>query len=254
LVYKQTDANNCLNKDSLEIEVLESPIVSLTKMSSLCDNENEINLGGGSPTGGTYYIDGNETAKFNPKSSGAGTYKLAYVVKGTNGCQDSKESSFNVNAAPSKPSITKTGNTLTSSANTGNQWYSSTGILNNETKKNFTPSANGKYYVVVTNDSLCSARSDDFDYVSSGLQDLTLAGIKLYPNPSNGTLFFQYNSMVDIANVALYSVEGKAVLNQTYQANPTSLDLSAMQTGVYFLQITTANGALYFQKIVLNKN
>lgn len=94
------DVNGCFDIDSVDVTVNPLPSVSLFPFSQLCDNGNLTTLTGGSPIGGVYsgpFVSGN---KFNPKSSGAGTFKLFYSLTNSFGCSDSIGQNIIVNAAP----------------------------------------------------------------------------------------------------------------------------------------------------------
>jgi hypothetical protein len=89
---------------------------------------------------------------------------------------------------------------------------------------------------------------------NTGINDnLTLNIINIYPNPSNGKLTI--NSNQDIAQISVYDITGKAVHNQEYtnKQNQTEIDLSALNNGIYFIAVQSANGEITKTKIVLAK-
>lgn len=253
LVYAQTDANNCTAKDSIEIDVLESPVVGLSKPMSVCDNASEITLEGGTPAGGKYYVDGTETTTVDPASMGAGAYVLSYEFTAGNGCKDSKKQTLQINASPEVPTITKNGNTLISSAKNGNQWYDGNGKIDGEDKQTYLPTATGKYYVVVTNDSMCSAQSEMVDF-TSGINEVEQLGIFVYPNPTNGMLHIDVRSNNQIARITIKTLSGQTVwAGNGVQANASTIDLAELSTGVYFMHISTQSGEQAVQKLIVNK-
>lgn len=87
------------------------------------------------------------------------------------------------NPIPSKPVITKSGNELTSSANTGNQWYLNQQLITNATAKTYSPTTSGKYSVVVT-DKGCPSQMSDLIDVTINSDKLT-AGFNA--DPTTGT-------------------------------------------------------------------
>ncbi len=72
---------------------------------------------------------------------------------------------------PAKPVITKIGNDLSSSANTGNQWYIDQQVILGANSKTYSPVASGKYSVIVTDKGCTSLMSD--------LMDVTINSSKL---------------------------------------------------------------------------
>ncbi len=68
------------------------------------------------------------------------------------GCKSTMNGSKNVTRTPlpPKPTITKTGNTLISSSDVGNQWYLNTQQILGATDKTFSPLVSGSYTLVVT--------------------------------------------------------------------------------------------------------
>jgi len=74
-------------------------------------------------------------------------------------------------------------------------------------------------------------------------QDISLS---LYPNPTNGTVYFQ--SEEKIATVALFDMIGqKRVLEKV---NHKSVDLTNLKSGIYFLKIEFANGKTETTKVI----
>ncbi len=78
-----------------------------------------------------------------------------YTVEATHtvtGCKSTMTGSKNVirTPLPPKPTITKSGNILTSSADQGNQWYFNTQQILGATSKTYSPTKSGSYTVIVT--------------------------------------------------------------------------------------------------------
>ncbi|MFY0673780.1 MAG: T9SS type A sorting domain-containing protein [Bacteroidia bacterium] len=254
--YSQIDANDCENLDSIEVTVTDVPNVSLANVASVCENGDKLTLSGGMPAGGTYFIEGTEATEIDPTTLTAGNqYVVSYIftVSGSN-CSDNALSSFWVNEAPQKPSITENNNVLNSSASTGNQWYNDNGPISNENGQSFTPKANGDYYVVVTNDSLCSNQSDVFSFTNSSINGALAYGIEMYPNPSNGLVFIQNQSNKTVTSITVIDLSGKTVAIKTNTNGVNSIDLNVLNSGAYFVHFTTANQEQFIEKLIINKN
>ena len=71
------------------------------------------------------------------------------------------------------------------------------------------------------------------------LDDITLETIKLYPNPVSDKLFISSEKIV-IEKIAVYSITGKKVLEVVNETN--SIDVSLLSKGMYFIEISSAEG------------
>ncbi len=55
--------------------------VSLNPFDEMCEDDGLIYMGGGQPSGGSYYLNGSLVFFFDPSSYGAGTYEVTYVYE-----------------------------------------------------------------------------------------------------------------------------------------------------------------------------
>jgi hypothetical protein len=76
--------------------------------------------------------------------------------------------------------------------------------------------------------------------------DAITATTSVYPNPSNGTLYLQFNGCPDLnesANVTVTDLSGRIVFNQIYQLNSGNIqlpiNLQNLENGCYFLKATS---------------
>jgi uncharacterized repeat protein (TIGR01451 family)/gliding motility-associated-like protein len=100
ITYTYTDENGCTNTATVDIVVNELPEVTLAAIAPICEDATAFALTGGSPAGGTYFIDGTEASTFDPAAEGAGTYEISYVYTDENGCTESASTNVTVNALP----------------------------------------------------------------------------------------------------------------------------------------------------------
>ena len=96
IFYSFSSINGCSNSDSLDIEVLQSPSVSLSlNTTTLCSNSGTLSLSGGLPLGGLYSGNGVFAPDvFDPLLSGIGTNLITYNYTALNGCSDSASQSI----------------------------------------------------------------------------------------------------------------------------------------------------------------
>ena len=76
--------------------------------------------------------------------------------------------------------------------------------------------------------------------------DLTLLDeLLIYPNPATTTLTIRSTSNIPLDTATIYDVSGRLVLTQTLlKTNSNNLELSALQSGVYFIKITLNNNTV----------
>ena len=92
---------------------------------------------------------------------------------------------------------------------------------------------------VVTGNICATLSSDGFESDSFA--------VKVYPNPSSGV--FQLQNQ-EAAQLEVYDLMGKVILNKSVQAGDVSFDLSGYAPGVYLLKITNNSGNTTVSKIV----
>lgn len=93
-VVTGTDANGCVNMDSITI-VANVPTGSLTlPMDTVCQTVGTITLGGEYPAGGMWSGPGVSGNTFDPMTSGLGMIGITYMFTDSNGCSGSVVDSF----------------------------------------------------------------------------------------------------------------------------------------------------------------
>ena len=75
-----------------------------------------------------------------------------------------------------------------------------------------------------------------------GIDDLRFAGLRIYPNPTTGQLIID-NGQLTIDNVEVFDVYGRKLLSFVSLISPeTTIDISHLSAGVYFVKIRTEAG------------
>jgi PKD-like domain/Secretion system C-terminal sorting domain/Ig-like domain CHU_C associated len=165
-----------------------------------------------------------------------------YIIgKDTNACVGNDSAIVTVNPLPATPVISLSGNTLTSNANTGNQWYNlATGVLNNDTSQTFMPQQIGDYYVIVTlNDGCSSDTSNVIHYDNTGINNIAnKIVLSVYPNPVKELLTIQTNAYNSNQRFEITTLIGQTVYTSTIN-NKAIVNTSAFANGVYILKIFT---------------
>lgn len=219
------------------------PLVSLNNNDSLCQGQ-YVYLK--SSNGNSYnWHPTNQTAQ-GININTTGTYSV--TVTDAFGCA---VTSLPVNIymfpLPAVPVITINGDTLTSSAANGNQWYLNGAIILGANNQTYVIQGWGGTYKVVVKDSigLCSSTSANF----VGIDEVCDIGISyiLFPNPTHGisTLVLQ-SKLSDDLLIEISEITGKVVYNKKYQSftgrTEAIIDLSVYGKGVYMLSIKNSKG------------
>lgn len=142
------------------------------------------------------------------------------------------------NPAPAQPTITLSGNDLTTAAATTYQWYFNGALINGATAQNYTPTQNGIYVVRTTDANGCVyVYSKGYMFGTPTKLDVyhsELSSVELYPNPSTGKVHMTLNDNYSY-KITVCDMNGKLMLN-TNRTN--DLDLSHLNNGVYFITIS----------------
>ncbi|HLP53099.1 MAG TPA: T9SS type A sorting domain-containing protein, partial [Chitinophagales bacterium] len=151
---------------------------------------------------------------------------------------------------PATPVITQSGNTLTSSAPTGNQWYLNGGIITGATGQNYTATQNGNYTVIASANNCSSASSNSLFVTITGLNDLAEENISIYPNPASSQLFVATGSLL-VTQINIYNAAGSLV-KQITEPQSKSVDISELAEGAYIAEIKTIQASVIRRWIKIN--
>jgi hypothetical protein len=174
-------------------------------------------------------------------ATSAGNYTV--TVTNGNGCSaTSAATTVTINPLPTPPTITINGNTLQSSAATGNQWYivgNPNSVGNGQTHN---PAQDGNYFIVYTDGNGCTATSDTVFIDITGItEDFAKQGIAIYPNPATDNVTIAINANKAGAVYAVYDQLGRNVLSGKLTDENTTVNLNGLAPGMYML---TINGNL----------
>lgn len=155
------------------------------------------------------------------------------------------------------PTITQSGDSLVSSAATGNQWYFNNNLIPGATGRSFKPTQTGSYFVFVTGTLGCQLASNPVNVTLTNLINLPPAeiGLKVSPNPNQGQFMMQFrvSNRADLS-LELINTSGQVVYNKqvpkfvgTYTEN---FQRKSLASGVYVLRVQHGDKA-YNQKIII---
>ncbi len=161
--------------------------------------------------------------------------------------------SANINPVLPAPVITLSGDTLYSSASTGNQWYSvSSGLITGANGTYYLPLQNGSFYVVVNDGNVCSPDTSNvlsLNYI--GIVENSKGSIRIFPNPNNGTFTVDL-SIFNNTTVALeiYDLFGKLLFSELTQEKSVKINIMNFDNAIYFMKISGDNNTIT-QKIII---
>lgn len=86
IVYRFTDAHGCSDTASSIKLVHPYTNANVARINNVCEDSSAFTLTNGSPAGGAYFVNGNQTSTFDPSALGVGLQQIKYEVTDTNGC------------------------------------------------------------------------------------------------------------------------------------------------------------------------
>jgi protein-S-isoprenylcysteine O-methyltransferase Ste14 len=182
-------------------------------------------------------------------------------VSGVNDCGPGPSSpNFNVivNPMPATPVITQNGDTLTSSANTGNQWYLDGVLISGATGKQHVAVYTGTYTVVVTVNACGSAPSNGILVLPVSVNsDKANRTFDIYPNPNRGEFNIKVETLKsEEFNIEIYNSLGSMVWKQeSVTVNgtfTTHVVLSESPSGTYMIRLRNNENTIVKKLIIKN--
>ncbi|MBL7778801.1 MAG: T9SS type A sorting domain-containing protein [Chitinophagales bacterium] len=168
----------------------------------------------------------------------AGQYLDTLVSVG--GCDSIVTLTLTVNALP-QPTITQSGNTLSTQSFSSYQWQLNNGNINNATAQNYTATQNGSYTVLVTDANGCSNTSSALNVTIVGIGEIASFRTVIYPNPTTNVINIE--SEEEIQSIQVADVTGRIIITQSNLATRNlQLATSILAEATYFIHIKTTSG------------
>ncbi|WP_343748097.1 choice-of-anchor J domain-containing protein [Fluviicola sp.] len=243
ITYTYTDANGCSNEDTATFLVHSLPTVTQSTLAAVCADAGAVTLTGGSPAGGTYSGTGVTGTSFNPA---AGTQVITYTYTDGNGCANYDTTVMMVNDLPNvtftSPVSTLCENhaplTLSGGSPAGGT-YSGTGVSGGVLNPATAGAGNHAIVYTYTDPNGCQNDASYTIVVDDclGLNENTISGLEVYPNPTNGKFVMNVSGVADFSILTVFDIQGKEVRVNTsgLSAQTIEVDLSEQVPGIYFV-------------------
>jgi len=236
------------------VNVYQNPTVTFSEITGLCDNQNQVTLNQGLPSGGTYSGNGVLNGILNPSTASTGTV-ITYNYTDANGCSGTANTTITVNAAPivslaSQPTVCSDVAVFAlSGGNPSGGTFSGVGV----NAGNFNPTSAGvgthNVFYAYTSPEGCTATANQPLVVNdcAGIEDVNAANnLVIYPSPTKDILFIDFEtSSFSKANIQLLGLDGKIVYQKTMDVNTKfnhQIETNLFPNGVYLIKIETNQG------------
>jgi len=162
------------------------------------------------------------------------------VVATSGGCPSaaSTATAVTVTAAPATPTISQAGNTLQSSAPTGNRWFLNGVLQPALTTQTITPIQSGLYSVQVTLGNCVSQMSASLNFVVTSVTTTAFErGIIVAPNPVVQMLQIRSLNYLGALNVRILTHSGAEVRKAIRFTSSCTIDMGNLAAGVYLVEV-----------------
>lgn len=187
VVLTVTDSNHCTNADSVEVRYHPVPrpnaVITPGPVVISCSNDS-LFLNAGGSYASYQWSDGKNTRIRLADQNGA----YSVVVFNGFGCADTSDAvTVAILPAPARPTITRSGDTLSVPMAASYQWHLNTLPIPSGTTRQWVAQATGDYYCETWDGQGCSVVSDTVS-MTVGTSPAFVHDLGLFPNPFSSTL------------------------------------------------------------------
>ncbi len=216
------------------------PVIVPSGTLRLCSGDTlELHIGG--EPGVTYLWFRNDTALARERDTLLRVWQAGtYTVEARNDCGSLRAQPVTVRVVPRppKPVIGRRGDTLVSSALTGNQWLDEAKQpIPGATQREFVPPRDGTYYVQVTVDS-CSSISDPYVFVRTAVREAASRPLWFIEYPAWGEPRLVFGDNLQSVSIRIFNLLGSCLWEAVHNgAGSLALPTTGWAPGVYVLQL-----------------
>ena len=254
-VYSVTHTNPCGSATSSATTVTVNPLPTVTcaPPSSIICAGDSVSLTAAGANAYYWTPPTGLSASTGANVSASPSLTTVYTLIGVSalGCANTTADTVNINQSPATPTITQNGNTLTSSATSGNQWYLNGIVITGATSQNYFFTQSGNYTVMTTNNNGCSSsQSNPVNIVSTGIVSSDDNNpIKIYPNPISAELIIEADrNKTTIENFEIINSVGQVVFKGKL-LEKTIINTVNFAPGIYLIKLEMGR-TFEFKKII----
>jgi hypothetical protein len=149
-----------------------------------------------------------------------------------------------VHAIPGTPVAVQQGDSLVSSSESGNQWYNTDGLIEGATAQVYYPSAEGDYFVIVTNEFGCiSEPSETVHFLFTDIIENERKSFNIYPVPAGEHVYISLvEGFTGTTLLEIIDLMGKVVYSTSCDGSDghmIKIDLYHLPSGIYFISLTS---------------
>jgi hypothetical protein len=162
-----------------------------------------------------------------------------------------------INQIPDTPVVTSNGDTLSSSASAGNQWYFEGNPVSGATGQTHIATLTGWYWSIVTVNG-CPSDTSNHEYVIiTGIEEIAATSVRVFPVPNNGKFTVSINTQVPQRfTILMYNGLGQKIgspIEMNVHSNyELEIDLRPVPGGIYTLEIRNSEQRIV-RKVLVNR-
>ena len=166
------------------------------------------------------------------------------------GCVVQQDLFVTVHPVPETPVLEQVDETLISSSESGNVWFFNNEELEDVSGPEYSPEANGEYYVRIISSMGCiSEPSNIIAFIASNLTIIGMSEITVFPNPVYDELYINPgNVRGEIFRAELMTLDGKVLLVREL-TEESYINVAGLAPSVYILRISLGNESRVFRII-----
>lgn len=243
-----TDANGCVNTDSITVTANPLPLVDAGNNIEQC-GEQTVTL---TATGATAFAWSGNIVNGTSFDAPFGT--SVYIVTGVDalGCSNTDAVTVTIYATPTATINAIDAVTLQATpAGATYQWINcaTNQVIVGAVSPIYVATVNGSYAVIVTGNGGCADTSACFNVTSVGLDKTELdATISLYPNPTTGNVNITMSNDLEV-NVTVFDAQGKVISTLENAQNGSIIGLQDVENGTYLVKVSNETGSKVFRVV-----
>lgn len=198
-----------------------------------------------------------------PKVPQGNNYKIRVISTSPEVIGEESAQTLDIYEIPMKPSITRDGTKLVSSADEGNQWYFNGNLITGANDKIYdTKNVEGEYSVEVKSPQGCTSEmSETYNYTIESVDYSNyFANVSIVPNPTENATIISYTlekpSNVEISVINILGIKVANITKELQFAGEYKIQFSAsefnLNSGIYYI-LFQINGKLQVKNLCIVK-